>query len=178
MRWRPIGGIYSRRWSRGYSTSMSAFHVTSSMHHWIKRPWNHHMINGWAFPSHVHHGDVGGVQPTLGRPHVRVGQPTYCFHVDPTKLLEDVEVGGSVGQVGLLQRWVGRPTLGGVGPPPCSTCCPHLSSSMFCWSAVLLVLDHLCFIWAWSRLISGCLHLHPNNDMYMWNQVNCTYVTT
>ena len=51
----------------------------------------------------------------LGGPHVRVGRPTYCFHVGPTKLLEGAEVSWSVGQVGPHQRWVGRPTLGGRG---------------------------------------------------------------
>jgi len=49
------------------------------------------MINGWEFPSHVHHGDVSG------------SEPTYCLHVGPTNLLEDADVGGSVGQVGSHQ---------------------------------------------------------------------------
>jgi len=55
------------------------------------------MINGWGFPSHVHHGDIGGSELTLGGPTSQVGRPTYCFHVGPTKLLDGAEVGGSVG---------------------------------------------------------------------------------
>jgi len=64
------------------------------------RPWNHHMVNGWEFPSHVHHGDVGGSEPTQGGPTWQVGRPTLCFHVGPTNLLEDGDVRGSVDQVG------------------------------------------------------------------------------
>ena len=78
---------------------------------------------------------VGGGKPTLGGPHVRVGRPTYCFHVGPTKLLEGAEVGGSVGQVGPHQRWVGRPTLGGLAhhlaPHVVPTC--HLQSFVDMW---------------------------------------------
>jgi hypothetical protein len=61
------------------------------------------MINGWEFPSHVHHGDVGGSEPTQGGPKSQVGRLTYCLHVGPTNLLEDADVGGSVGQVGAHQ---------------------------------------------------------------------------
>jgi len=144
MRWRPIGGIYSRRWSRGYSTATSAIRVTSNMHHWIHRPWNCHMINGWGFPSHVHHGDIGGVQPTLGGPHVRVGRPTYCFHVGPTKLLDGAEVSGSVGQVGSYQRWVSRLTLWG-----CPTTLLHMFSPLVIFN-VLLICDGF---GSWSSLL-------------------------
>jgi len=58
------------------------------------------MINGWEFPSHDHHGDIDGSEPTQGGPTSQVGRPTLCFHVGPTNLLEGAEVGGSVGQVG------------------------------------------------------------------------------
>jgi len=58
------------------------------------------MINVWEFPSHVHHGDVGGSEPTQGGPTWQVGRPRYCLHVSPTTLLEDTDVGGSVGLVG------------------------------------------------------------------------------
>jgi len=39
------------------------------------------MVNGWEFPSHVHHGDVGGSEPTQGEPTPQVGGPTYFLHV-------------------------------------------------------------------------------------------------
>jgi len=40
------------------------------------RPWNRHMMNGWEFQSHVHHGDVGGSEPTQGGPTSQVGRST------------------------------------------------------------------------------------------------------
>jgi len=55
------------------------------------------MINGWEFPSHVHHGDVGGSELTQGGPTSQVGRSTLCFHVGPTNLLEDADVGGIMG---------------------------------------------------------------------------------
>jgi len=47
------------------------------------------MINGWEFPSHVHHGDVGGSEPTHVGAHMSVGRPGLWLTVGPTDLLQD-----------------------------------------------------------------------------------------
>ena len=46
------------------------------------------MINGWEFPSYVHHGDVGGSEPTQVGAHMSVGRPAIWMTVGPTDLLE------------------------------------------------------------------------------------------
>jgi len=46
------------------------------------------MINGWEFPSHVHHRDVGGSEPTQVGSHMLVSRPAIWMIVGPTDLLE------------------------------------------------------------------------------------------
>jgi len=50
--------------------AMLVIRLNFNMHHWINRPWNRHIINGWGFPSHVHHVDVGGSEPTQDGAHM------------------------------------------------------------------------------------------------------------
>ena len=105
------------------------------------------MINGWEFPSHVHHGDVGGSEPTQGGPTWQVGQPTYCLHVGPTTLLEDADVG-------VWARW---------GPTKCRLADLHFGGLTHHLAPHVVPTCHLqCFVdmwWFWFLIIFASFEL-------------------